>query len=173
MKFSLSFTSLFLVAVTATTRLAEAVNFFYDNTVECDDNIPEICRGYLYVESTQYVRTKDWLALRGRQLWEYRFVQGLPEGYEVDQWWTEDAQYGPIVEIEVDVLDPTKCTITVENEICNSCEPCGGPGPDYDAFSADCTNLQTHTYIPNIGHGKMVECQPTYPFFYPLEIPKI
>ena len=65
-------------------------------------------------------------AIRGRYLWEYRFVRGLPGGYKLGGWRSDEVQeheYGSILEIEVDAHDLSKCTVTVENETCSSCEP--------------------------------------------------
>lgn len=168
MKFSLFSSFLLLLA---TGRPAGAYVSF-DTSVVCDDANPGICRGMLYLEgpSPALFDGSEDIVYVGRFLWNYRFVRGLPEGYMLEGLSTDYGihEYGPTVEIEMDV-DGLKCTITVGDETCNSCEPCGVDG---DTFSADCTNLQTQHYVANTGAGKLMECEPALPFFYPLEIPE-
>jgi hypothetical protein len=194
MKFSLLFATL-LVLSTGGGRLATAFAT-YDNTVVCNTTIlPEpFCRGTLYTEGPSIVMLSEDptdIGYAGRFLWVYSFVRGLPHGYVIDKPLDEVSlvrdlpdgylldkpqdqatfAFGPNVEIEMDI-DGHSCNITVGNETCNSCQPCGGEVSRWnvDAFSADCTNLKVNETNPFIGAGKMMACEKALPFFYPLEI---
>jgi len=50
---------------------------------------------------------------------------------------------------------PANCTVEINDVACSSCTICEGEG-----FSSDCTNIES---------GRMVECESTDPFYYPLE----
>ena len=155
-------------------RNAEAATAL-DPTVKCDPAMPAICRGSLEVFTPSPAQIDDEVFYIGGYDWFYSFVRGLPDGY-VDTYsgYPSDYgiyNYGPSVHLRMED-DQKTCSVTVGNETCSSCQLCGWEADKQTySFSANCTNVQTQDYLPDVGAGKLMECTPILPFFYPLEIP--
>lgn len=62
--------------------------------------------------------------------------------------------------------DMVNCSVTVNNEECNSCTVCEASDTgDTDVFSADCTNINHDMEV-----GRKIECESAVTPFYPLAL---
>mmetsp|Transcript_25297 Transcript_25297/g.47993 ORF Transcript_25297/g.47993 Transcript_25297/m.47993 type:complete len:223 (-) Transcript_25297:55-723(-) len=152
-----------------------------DDTVVCHPDYPEICVGDVEAKQPEPTEVCPDLpnednctvTTAGGWMWTMRFVTGLPAGSSFLEL-SQTARTAALTGLEVLVTladDEITCTIAVgdDESFCDSCSVCTTTTTttttttDTNAtgfkFSADCTNVEA---------GRIVECEPVLPIFYPL-----
>ena len=149
-----------------------------DDTVVCHSEHSMICVGDVEIAAPSLMEmcqeppneSNCTVMTDGGWMWTMRFVRGgsVPVGsafLELSQAERTAALSGLSVVVTLD--ESNNCTIVVGKDVgeeaCDSCSICGNDGNDDGnsfSFSADCTNVET---------GRLVDCEPVLPIFYPLD----